>query len=163
MHEGTPFEEAYKRTLQAVSPEGLQEIEEELFFVLHFNKQITMKKILYGSGFVAAFSFSCLTLCRHLHWFDNGVMFLFIGCAALLVGVLPVLAAMTYQNAKLLSASEKTRMVVGILSGLFISVGLTFKALHYPTANLNFVIGMVLFAFIFLPMFFVQLYKRAIA
>jgi hypothetical protein len=159
---GVEFEKAYWDAYRIISPNGIQEIEEETFLLLTLNKQTTMKKLLYLVGFVSAFCLSSNILFRHLKW-EGANYFMMVGMLSLLLGVLPIIGYLVVKSAKLLAPLEKFRMGVGLVSGAFISVGMIFKVLHYPGANISFVIGMILFNLIFLPIFFYQLYKRSVA
>ncbi|GAB4334145.1 MAG: hypothetical protein OHK0038_10880 [Flammeovirgaceae bacterium] len=160
--QGVEFEKAYWEAYRTISPNGIQEIEEETFLLLTLNKQINMKKLLYAVGFISAFCLSNYVLFRHLKW-EGANYFMMVGMLALLFGVIPILGYWVLKSIKLLTSLEKFRIVVGLISGIFISVGMIFKVLHYPGANLSFLIGMILLNILFLPIFFYQLYKRSLA
>ncbi|WP_027003379.1 hypothetical protein [Hugenholtzia roseola] len=160
INEGYAFEESYQKAFAAISPNGLQEIEEELFFMLHFQTQLNMKRILYVSGFFVAFTFTLYLLFRHLKW-EGSHFFLQSGNYLLALLVLPILAVMGYQNRRSLNFGDKARLILGILSTEILSIGMIFKGLHFPGANILFVSGTAVFAFVFLPLFFYQLYQRS--
>jgi hypothetical protein len=162
MTDGLSFEESFEQAFLAITPHGLQEIEQELFFIIHLQTQIPMKRLLYVSGFVATFSFSLHTLLRHLQW-EYANLFLQVGFYVVLFAVLPSLASLAYKNRNSLSQGDKVRMLIGILSAAVLSIGMIFKGLHFPLANVLFVTGTVSFILGFLPIFFYQLYQRAVA
>jgi len=54
---------------------------------------------------------------------------------------------------------KKFVFMLGFLSAFLFTVGYFFKILHWPTANLNMIIGSSLFTLGFLPMYFYMLYK----
>lgn len=161
INEGVIFETAYKQAFMAITPNGMHEIEEELFFLMTFKKQINMKRIIYGAGFVAAFSISMGFLFKFLHWPGANVL-LFSGFSALIITVSTLLIhSMAYMNKY--TTGYKVRIITGFAAALLISVGSMFKTLHYPTANIQILMGMLTLNLVFLPLFFYQLYKQAIA
>lgn len=161
MNGGSDFETAYGKAFAAITPNGMHEIEEELFFLMTFKKQINMKRIIYGTGFISAFLISMGIMFKYLHWPGASVM-LFSGFSALIVTVSALLIhSMAYM--KKYNTGYKVRIIAGFTAAMFISVGSMFKILHYPTANMQMVLGMTILNLVFLPLFFYQLYKQAIA
>jgi hypothetical protein len=161
MENGSDFEVAYNNAFVAITPNGMHEIQEELFFLLTFKKQTNMKRIIYGFGFFAAFFISTGLMFKVMHWPGATVMTV-VGFAMLIITVVALLVNATkYMGA--LPVVHKLRFMTGLVSALLISAGSIFKALHYPTANMQIVLGMVLLNFVFMPLFFFQLYKKAIA
>lgn len=161
MSEGFSFEESIKEASISIAPNGVNEIEEELFFITHFKTQITMKRILYFSSFLVAFSLSFYLLFKHLHWpYANALLQL--GNVILLFFALPSLVALAFKNKNSLDKMDKTRLSIGILAGTLISTGMIFKGLHFPYASIIFTIGCGIFACIFLPIFFYQLYQKSV-
>ena len=163
MQGGKSFEEAFAQAYASISPNGTEEIENERLFLLTFNQRKNMKKLFYSLGFVAVFCISTGMLLRHLHLQDYSGGFMLVGNLTLLLGVLPLIAYVGIQTANALSSFEKVRIVTGVISGALICTGMSFKVLHYPGANMLFVVGMLLFNAVFLPMFFYQLYKRSLS
>lgn len=161
MSEGFSFEESLKEASISIAPNGVSEIEEELFFIKHFKTNLTMKRILYFSSFLTAFTLSLYLLFKHLHWpFAN--MLLQAGNVVLLFFTLPSLGALVFRNRATLALSDKIRLIIGFVAGILISAGMIFKGLHFPGSGLMFAIGWGIFAFIFLPIFFYQLYQKSI-
>ena len=52
MQPGNNFETAYGKAFQAITPNGMYEIQEELNFLLTFKKQTNMIRVIYGFGFL---------------------------------------------------------------------------------------------------------------
>jgi len=159
MTAGADFDTAWRNAYQAVCPDGMADIEDELFFLLHFNKQLNMKRILFAAGFLATFLISTGLLFRILHWPGQNII-LFSGFAFLFITIVALLfySARTMGN---LSAGYRFRMISGIVSGILIAVGSMFKILAYPGANIMTFAGMVSLNLLFLPAFFYQLYRRS--
>ena len=161
MNEGLSFEEGFQQASVSIAPNGVSEIEEELFFIKHFKTNLTMKRILYLSSFLTAFTLSLYLLFKHLHWPFANVL-LQTGNVVLLFFVLPSLGALVFRNRASLALSDKVRLTIGFLSGILISAGMIFKGLHIPGSGLMFAIGCGIFACVFLPIFFYQLYQKSV-
>jgi hypothetical protein len=155
------FEDGLKEAFEAIAPNGVKEIKDELILMLHLKTQTTMKRIFYISVFITTFSLMFSLLSRHWHWDAGTVVTQLIGNLALIFLVLPSITVMAFRNIKLLSFGDIFRMIAGILSGMAIATGLIFKTLYFPYANVLFTSGMLVMMFIFLPIFFWQLYKRS--
>ncbi len=56
---------------------------------------------------------------------------------------------------------KKSVYVLGFLSSFLLSIGLFFKMMHWPTANILIGFGFLLLAFGFLPAYFLGKYKTA--
>ncbi|MFL9836083.1 hypothetical protein ABS768_01145 [Flavobacterium sp. ST-75] len=54
---------------------------------------------------------------------------------------------------------EKFVSAFGLISTLFICIGILFKVMHWPWASISLVIGFFFLIFGFLPLFFYQKYK----
>ena len=52
MQPGNNFETAYDKAFQAITPNGMYEIQEELNFLLTIKKQTNMIRVIYGFGFL---------------------------------------------------------------------------------------------------------------
>ncbi|PQJ13163.1 hypothetical protein CJD36_003320 [Flavipsychrobacter stenotrophus] len=61
------------------------------------------------------------------------------------------------------AADYKVRVIAGFVAGVLISSGSMFKIMYLPSANIQTMLGMVVLNFVFLPIFFYQLYKQSIA
>lgn len=156
---GTDFEEAFRAAFQQISPNGLAEIEEETYFLLTFDKQTTMKKMLYAVGFGASFCLVLGILMKIMHWPNANIINL--TGAMLLVATMVVLTIMFFRNLQFFSSSDTFRILSGCFGGLCAGLGFSFKIMHWPGASLLIVIGLVIVSFFFLPTLFWHMYKRA--
>lgn len=158
---GSEFEESLQKACQSVAPNGIKEIEEELQLMLNLKPQTIMKRIFYASAFITTFSLLFSILCMHWHWNEGRAVMQLTGNLALLFLLLPSVTVMAISNLKLLNRLDIFRMTTGILSAMAIAVGMIFKHLYFPYANILISTGMLGLLFVFLPVFFWQLYKRA--
>lgn len=161
MDTGVDFETAYTKAFRAITPNGMQEIQEELFFLLTFKKQMNMKRAIYGLGFLAAFLISFGIMFRTMHWPGAPHMFVW-GFASLLAAVVLMLLS-SLRRAGNQPGVYNLRIFTGLAAGLLIASGNLFKLHSFPTANMQIVLGMCILNVVFLPMLFYQLYKQAIA
>ena len=119
-----------------------------------------MKRLLYTGGFASSFCISLFFLFKIMHW-PGSVGLGIIGFGILLLVVVPTLLASLIRNSADFSSSEKVRFVTGILAATFLASGSLFKIAWWPGANAQIVLGFVLLSFVFLPLFFWQLYQKS--
>jgi magnesium-transporting ATPase (P-type) len=156
----TDFESAYKIAFENITPNGMHEIQQELYFILNFNKQIIMKRIIYLSGFLTAFFISTGILFKMMHWPGNPIVSStgFI----LLIFTAVVLFFNSVKHRKSHSSGYNARVIIGFISALLIASGNIFRILELEGGSVLFTLGMVLLSFVFLPMFFYHLYQKAV-
>lgn len=162
MKQGEAFEDCLTAAFISIAPNGPDELEEELEFILTLNPQKKMKLTFYISAMISTFLILIGILLRTLHWHEIASLVLLTGFACLLFVVLPAIGVMAFRNRAILDRLDKFRLTTGLFSGILISVGTIFKHLHYPGAAMLMGLGMLILCFVFLPIFFYQLYKRAI-
>jgi hypothetical protein len=63
------------------------------------------------------------------------------------------------KNKNVIPTSQMMRSIIGVSSGVFVSVGSMFKFLHYPGANIITLIGMFILVVFVIPNYFWQLYR----
>lgn len=161
IEEGYSFKEAYATALEQTCPNGLDEIHRENTSLLTTHNLKTMKKAIAIIGLIASMSFIWGVTSKVMHWpaanvFMHGGSLLF----ALLFAPLWVIDRFKSNS---LVLSEKARLIAGILAGISFTVGATFKLMHWPNANMLMTAGSLLFAFVFLPIFFFQMYKKQVS
>lgn len=160
MQEGLAFEPAAQKALAELAPDGFETIENELISLLTFNFQINMKRFLFAGGFVSTFVVSLAFLFRMLHWPGANALWL-TGLSALLFMSVVVLG-INLMKKRGPASPEKTRISLGIVTTIFLCIGFLFKLMHWPGANLNILLGFIILCFVFLPLFFWQLYQKSV-
>jgi hypothetical protein len=116
-----------------------------------------MRTALFLSGFVAAFCILLGMTMRILHW-PGADYVLLTGDLSLIVSM-GLLLRTSIQHAKQRRMSDLMGPLGGAIGGLMIGTGSFFKIMHWPGANILFVVGVGMVAFVFLPLFFLRLYK----
>ncbi len=156
--DGNDFETMLGQALKLLAPNGVHEIEEERFFLFHFQKQLTMKKLLFFSAFATTFLLTSGFTFKLMHWPGANVLLIFGNVA--LISTILIIAMNGIRQAKYNTTAYNVRIFVGVVAALLIAAGSIFKFFHFPGANIQFVLGIFLLNFVFLPMFFFQLYKK---
>ncbi|HTN44825.1 MAG TPA: hypothetical protein VL098_00650 [Flavipsychrobacter sp.] len=157
MLKGENFEASYSKAMNAISPNGIKEIEFELYFIMNFNKQLTMKKLIFLSSFISMFLLSTGLMFKTLNWFAANIL-LFLGFTILFMTMI-LLVIYATQFLRHQTISFWLRSIAGVTSIALIAIGFIFRALHFSGANIIYGLGTIILNFIFLPLFFYQLYK----
>lgn len=155
---GMAFEAAREKAILQLHHDGLAAIEVDLFFQLNQIIPLVMKKLQYFTGFLAAMLLCSGLLFRFLHWPGADILLL-CGHLLLLLTMLNLLVQLV-RFPKAFDSLTFYRTLFGGLAGTFIAVGSTFKIFHWPSANIQFILGMGLFTLLFLPLYFWQGYRR---
>ncbi len=160
MNGGHTFNNALNCALSLLSPDGIHEIEVELNQLLTPQIPTHMKITLYFSGFLAAFFLLIGFLFRFMQW-PFADRLLFVGDATLIVAMTTLLLAIIRFPAAY-GGQSYVRSLAGAAGGFLIGTGSIFKLMHWPGANVQILLGMLIITFVFVPLFFWQLYKREI-
>lgn len=160
------FHESYNKALNSFGKGGLQEIEENTKLLLILKREITMKKLMFIIGYLATFIISYGIIARLLQpEGGGGGAFMFIGILILNFGFLPL----TFYRQYKVMGSSIFMSILGYISSVLISTGVTILILHIGELQNPFLggyvlaSGMALFLLIFLPWYLVMSYKRITA
>lgn len=157
MSKGKTFEDAYAAAYKAITPNGLHEIELELFFLKNFNKQLNMKRIIFVTGFFAFFLLSTGIMFKTFHWLGAQVIIITALFALLLTTLGAAWHLLRYAREK--PASFWYRALTGIAGVFFIATGLLFKSFYFPGAHILYGTGTLILNFLFIPILFYHTYK----
>jgi hypothetical protein len=160
MDKGKNFDEACQEALRLLHPAGLSEIEMDVQIALNQIIPLIMKKTLFFSGIIATFAISAGLLFKFMKW-PEGQLLMLIGNLFLLFSMIGLLIQLIRFPAAFKGISFK-RTLIGTFAGLLISNGLIFKIMHWPSANIQFSLGMGLLIVFFLPIFFWEIYSKEI-
>lgn len=144
------FEDFYQKTIPKFYKHGLWEVEEETILLLTFKHYYAMKKIMFASGLTASLLMIAGITFKFMHW---------PGASVMLVLSIPVISLVFLPLFFILKAREKqdTRdkvmMGVGAIPAIFIAMGILFKVMHWPGANLLGGIAIAIMA-VFIPVYF---------
>ena len=156
------FEAALKGALADLAPQGLNNIEQETVYLLNFNKNTHMKKLMYFVGLLTAMSMSMGFMFRIFQW-RGGLALLNYGIYGFVFFFVPMVTIHYFKTHPNHSISDKLRNVLGLLSGVIAGSGIAMKFSGITRADELILIGALLFSFFFLPLLFFNLYKKAVA
>ncbi|MFP4291110.1 MAG: hypothetical protein ACLFQ0_05755 [Cyclobacteriaceae bacterium] len=161
MQQGLPFEKAAQKAFVRVCPNGLEEIQRETIFLLNIHKILRMKKFMYVIGLLASITVSIGYLFILMQWPGGGKLFNY-GFLGLVLIFLPMLAIDRYKLYINQVLTEKLKMILGFSSAFITGLAAIFKLLHLQGAGVLLVVGILLFAFGFLPFQFFRMYKKSL-
>jgi hypothetical protein len=147
MSNGIPFEKAYDMVIQKIGYHGLQQIQEDTLYLIDKNYRI-MKNTMKITGLIAPVLMSFGALFKIMHWPGAGIM-LVLGFFLLCFFFIP---SALYVSFKEISNKTKKFTYISIFFGtFFLAASFLFKVMHWPMANIIFVIGMFFICILFLP------------
>jgi hypothetical protein len=151
LEENGDFEGFYKKTIPKFYKHELWEIEEETITLLTFKNYYTMKKIMLVSGTISAALLSVGILFKFMHWPGASIMLVLgIGLASLLF--LPLLFTLKIKEKQ--QSKDKLILGIGMLAAISMSLGILFKIMHWPGANIMGMGAVLTMMFIFVPIYF---------
>jgi hypothetical protein len=159
--EGKSFDIALGEAFHELAPNGLDQIQRRTYFLLKSHKIIFMKKIIYVTGLICACMISMGWLFTLLRW-PGGYEMFNIGFLAFLWVFVPMLAFDWYRARIRKKISERVRIILGTVTSFIVGLSSVFKLLHLQGADIVLIVGMLMFTFVFLPLLFFTLYKRAV-
>lgn len=145
------FEVFYQQRIKHFYKRELKEIEEETIALFTFKNYYLMKKImLLSGGVLTALLVVGLTL-KFMH-LPGAAVLLVLGVALLNFVFLPLLFTLKIKENKTLR--EKAISGIATFCGMLMSIGLIFKVMHWPGANMLIVVGFGALLLVFLPVYF---------
>jgi len=145
------FEAFYERTIKTFYKSELREIEVEAINLLTYKNYYVMKKIMIISGSISTLLL-CLGIVFKFEHMAGASFFLVTGISFFSLIFLPLvftLKAKENQNVK-----DKLVIGLGTLAGILFSMGILFKVMHWPLANVMAVVALVIMLILFLPIYF---------
>ena len=145
------FEHFYQTTIKKFYKKELWELEEETISLIIFKNYYTMKKIMLYSGIASAILVAVGILFKFMHWPGAGIT-LVLGISLSSLIFLPLMFVLRVKE----KTNNRDRLITGLgaLAGSALSMGILFKIMHWPGANMLGLGAMLLMAFVFLPIYF---------
>lgn len=145
------FESFYRKTIPRFFKKELREIEEETILLLTFKNYYTMRKVMIMTGAISVAGFIVGSFLKIMHWPGaNILLFSAIITASLLF--MPLLFLLKTREAK--SMMDKVVLSIGTVFGIVISFATMFKIMHWPHANVMWLISLGILFFLFIPLYF---------
>jgi len=145
------FESFYQTTVSTFYKKELAEIEAETINLLTHKNYYVMKKIMLASG---AFSVAMLTFgifFKFMHW-PGAAVCLLLGIFSLSFIFLPLMFTLKAKEQQ--SKNDKIIAGIGTFSAILISLGILFKIMHWPGANVMCSLALGIMLVVFLPVYF---------
>ena len=154
---GMNFYEFYRNTISQFYKDNLGEIEEETQLLLTFKYYHAMKRTVKISGITSILLFVIGSILKSNHLPGAGVAIV-IGLAFFSLVFIPLNIVLKFKDDK--DAKNRLIMTFGLILGSLTSIGILFKLMHWPTANIIIVSCLAIFAFVFIPIYFINNYKN---
>lgn len=145
------FENFYNKTISSFYKKELREIEEETISLLTFKHYYQMKKLMIISGGFSVAAFIGGSFLKIMHWPGASMLLLLAILTASLI-FLPLMFVLKVREVG--STRDKVVTGLGTFFGIISSLGTLFKIMHWPYANMMMFVGLVVFMFLFVPIYF---------
>lgn len=152
------FETVYQETLLLFGEKGLKEIQDETNRLLTFKHYYIMDKTMKISGYISSLMILFGAFFKFNHW-PGASPLMVVGAFFLAVLFLPLLFILKFK-----SSAESNKSVVlssiAFVSASLLCVGILFKIMHWPGAQMIIIACGVLLVFGYLPIYFLSVYKN---
>jgi hypothetical protein len=151
LDEDGDFERFYHSAVSRFYKSELREIEEETIILLTNKNFYTMKKVMISSGTVSVGLLSAGIILKFLH-LPGAAALLVLGIFLLSFIFLPLMFILRVMEKQ--QNADKIISIVGGLSAMLISLGVLFKIMHWPYANIMCSLALMIMIFGFIPVYF---------
>lgn len=151
LEEDGDFESFYFSIIPQFYEKELNEIEEETINLLTHKNYYVMKKIMLVSGSLSASLLSLGILFKFMHW-AGAALFIVLGVLLLSFVFLPLLFVLKAKEKK--QSKDKIVIGLGALAAISLTLGVMFKMMHWPGANMLSLSSLIIMVFLFLPIYF---------
>ena len=116
-----------------------------------------MKTSIYVTGLFNTILLFAGILFKFFHWPGAGLM---ISSGVLLFAMIFIPLIIFNKMTENVRTSERLTYIFGMLLGTTLSLGFLFKIMHWPMANKIMISSVVLFNFLYVPIYFVSRYQN---
>ncbi|MEO9532507.1 MAG: hypothetical protein ABJG68_07750 [Crocinitomicaceae bacterium] len=151
------FTKFYKDTIVRFYKHELREIEEETRELITFKYYYAMRRTLKISAGITVFLCLIGSFFKFQHWPGAGILLL-LALSFFGLVFIPLNIVMKYRDEK--EKSSRLLMTFGFVQGMILTIGILFKIFHWPGANIIIIGCLLLFTFIFVPVYFITRFKN---
>ena len=151
LEENGDFEQFYFSTIKKFYKNELREIEEETISLLTFKNYYVMKKTMLVSGVVAASFLTLGIILKFLHM-PGAAAGIVLGIGGMSFVFLPLLFLLKIKEQK--ETKNKVLIGLGTFAGILMTLGILFKIMFWPGANMMALTSLLILLFVFLPVYF---------
>ena len=116
-----------------------------------------MKKILYLVGLLSTIFTFLGSFFKIMHWQGASIMII-MGAFSFAFIFIPLLIFIKFKEVSLLF--DKFIYSIGITLGTILMVGFIFKLMHSPWTTILMLSSIVIFNFVYIPLYFISSFKR---
>jgi hypothetical protein len=138
----------YCCTIEEQMANGMQEIQEELFFLLTLKKQTNMKRLVLISGLLSAIIFCMGIVFKFMHW-PGASMGIVLGAVLLSFVFLPLILLLKIREKQ--TVMEKLLVGFSALAGVLVCMSVIFLVQHWPGAIMLGYGAVAVLIFMFVP------------
>lgn len=150
------FNEFYKDTIARFYKKELGEIEEETQNLLTFKNYYIMKRTLKISGITSITLIMLGVIFKTMHWPGAGIAIV-LGLTFFSLIFIPLNIVLKLKDDQ--EKSNRLIMIVGMLTASTATIGVLFKIMHWPYANVLMLSSLLIFMLIFIPIYFIVKYR----
>ena len=158
MPENEDFYKFYENILPLFFKKELKELQEETDNLLTFKHYYAMKNTLKISGMASSILMLLGAFLKTFHLPGAGVMIV-LGAVLFSLLFLPLMIALKFKDEE--KTTDKWVFSLGFILGIGASIGVLFKVMHWPGANVLMIGSTVAFVFGYVPLYFLTRYRRA--
>lgn len=155
MESGINYASALEQSIASFGKKGIRQIQEETTFLLTKNI-LAMRRTMHITGITAATLLLLGSIFKIQHWPGAAAMYI-LGAAALCFLFMPLFLTVRIKEkpGKLITISN----IIGALGAAMLCIGILFKIMHWPFANILMNLGGFSLMLIFLPIYLYNGYK----
>jgi len=151
------FYELYRKTIAQFYKNELKEIEQETQTLLTLKNFYAMKRTLKISGGLSAALILVGIFLKTQHLVGAGIT-LFLGLVIFSLIFVPLNIILKFQDDK--KGSNRLIMITGLTTVSIVTMGVLFKVMHWPYANILMQLSLIIFLLIFIPFYFFTRFKN---
>ncbi|MBS1584766.1 MAG: hypothetical protein JSS82_04405 [Bacteroidetes bacterium] len=151
MNEGSDFESAYKEAFQAITPDGMYDIETELITLLTLNRQLGMKRMISIAGALCALLLTAGIILKY-KFLPGAAALITLGIGIATMVFVPVVCI--YKIREKQNTADKALWGVGSIFAIALAFSTLFKVQHWPGANMLGSLSLAILLLLFLPIYF---------
>ncbi|MBL4592528.1 MAG: hypothetical protein JKX68_01790 [Flavobacteriales bacterium] len=155
MESGKNYASALEESMSSFGKKGIRQIQEETTFLITKNI-LAMRKTMHITGITAAILLLFGTIFKIQHWPGAGLMYV-LGATSLCFLFMPLF--LTVRIKEKVGKLNIVTNVLGMLSAIALCLGILFKVMHWPWANILMNSGATLLILIFLPLYIYNGFK----
>jgi hypothetical protein len=151
LDDGGDFERFYQTAITRFFRKELREIEEQTAFLLTNKNHFVMKKTMIVTGSIATPLLAAGIILKFLH-LPGAAVLIVLGIFLLSFIFLPLMFILRMREKN--ATADKAISILGGISGILTSLGVLFKIMHWPGANLMSITALLIMLLVFIPVYF---------